>query len=154
MSSRRRCCAAAIVFGFLFFAGTHPARAQGQPVIRLGECAVAYQPVCARSRKRVLVTYANACVARATLARIVSDGECPENCPSIYKPVYARDANGKRRAFMNACTAKTTMRKSFAIHVASFRRPEKFHAGISLRMSRDITHPVSKSPSCTYSRQR
>lgn len=98
--------AVAIALGSLFISDTHPARAQGQPVIRLGECAFAYQPVCARSRKRVLVTYANACVARANLGHIVADGVCPENCPSVYKPVCARDADGKRRTFMNACAAK------------------------------------------------
>jgi hypothetical protein len=40
------------------------------------------------------------------ISRIVSDGACPDNCPSIYKPVCARDANGKRRTFINACSAK------------------------------------------------
>jgi Kazal-type serine protease inhibitor domain len=82
------------------------ALAQWQPVIRTTDCPFAYQPVCARSRKRALVTYANACAARSVLARIVSDGICPDNCTSIYKPVCARDTNGKRRTYMNACAAK------------------------------------------------
>ncbi len=103
---KRSAFAAVIAIGFLPLLEPDAARAQGQPIIRLGECAVAYQPVCARSRRRVLVTYANACVARANLARIVGDGACPDDCPSIYKPVCARDANGKRRTFMNACAAK------------------------------------------------
>lgn len=84
----------------------HSALAQWQPVIRTTACAFAYQPVCARSRKRVLVTYANICAARSVQARVVSDGVCPDNCPSIYKPVCARDTNGKRRTYMNACAAR------------------------------------------------
>lgn len=72
----------------------------------MGACPYAYQPVCARGRKRALVTYANACAARSAQARIVSDGVCPDNCPYIYQPVCARDADGKRRDYMNACAAK------------------------------------------------
>lgn len=103
---KRPALVAALAVGSLLFFEEHAVHAQWQPIIRPGECSVAYQPVCARSRRRVLVTYANACAARANRARIVSDGVCPENCPSIYKPVCARDANGKRRTFMNACAAK------------------------------------------------
>jgi hypothetical protein len=84
----------------------HSARAQWQPVIHATECSYVYQPVCAKSRKRLLVTYANACAARSSLARIVSDGACPDNCPDIYQPVCARDAKGKRRTYPNACAAK------------------------------------------------
>ena len=80
-------------------------RAQWQPVIHTTACPFAYQPVCAR-KKGVLVTYSNACVARANQGRIVSDGVCPEDCPAIYKPVCARDANGTRRTYANTCIAK------------------------------------------------
>ena len=103
---KRFASVAAIVGGCVLCLQEQSALAQWQPVIGIGDCPFAYQPVCARSRKRVLVTYANACAARAILARIVSDGVCPDNCPSIYKPVCARDANGKRRTYMNACAAK------------------------------------------------
>ena len=95
----------AIVAGCFFFLQEHSALAQWQSVIHTTNCPFAYQPVCA-SRKRTLITYANACAARSALARIVSDGVCPDNCPSIYQPVCARDANGKRRTYANACAAK------------------------------------------------
>jgi hypothetical protein len=98
--------ALAAIIGCICCPQDHSAEAQWQPVIHPAECSHAYQPVCAKSRRRVLVTYANACAARSSLARIVSDGACPDNCPSIYKPVCARDTNGKRRTYPNACAAK------------------------------------------------
>ena len=101
----------AIVIGGVVCAADNSFRAHGQPVIRMDNCPHPYQPVCARSRKRVLVTFANACIARASLARIVSDGACPQDCPSVYKPVCARDVNDKRRTFMNACAANNANAK-------------------------------------------
>jgi hypothetical protein len=95
----------AALSGAAFFAGDD-AFAQYQPVIRQGVCTFQYQPVCAVSRKRTLITYGNACDARNARARIVSDGACNDACPQIYKPVCARDAKGARRTFANACTAK------------------------------------------------
>src|SRR5215212_10041020 len=65
--------------------------AQHQPVIRPGMCSFQYQPVCALARKRTLITYGNACDAKAARARIVADGACDDACPHIYKPVCARD---------------------------------------------------------------
>ena len=107
MTNRKRLiCVAAIAAGFASCLPQHPAIAQRQPATHMTGCPFAYQPVCARSKKRVLVTYANACAARSVNAWIVSDGVCPDNCPSVYKPVCARDTSGKRRTYMNACAAK------------------------------------------------
>ncbi len=84
-----------------------PAAAQGQPLIMAGPCAsFGYHPVCARGRKDGLITYVNACIARADGARIVSVGACPANCPMIFKPVCAVDTGGKRRTFGNECQAR------------------------------------------------
>ena len=82
------------------------ALAQYQPIIRPGVCSFQYQPVCAVSRKRTLVTYGNACDAKAARARILSDGACNDACSHIYTPVCARDAKGARKTFANACMAK------------------------------------------------
>ena len=54
----------ATLCGALFFAGDD-ALAQYQPLIRPGACTFQYQPVCAVARKRTLVTYGNACAAKA-----------------------------------------------------------------------------------------
>lgn len=84
-----------------------PAAAQGQPLIMAGPCGhYGYHPVCARSRKKTLVTYVNECAARGDGARIVSAGACPTNCPMVFKPVCALDARGKRKTFGNDCQAK------------------------------------------------
>lgn len=65
-----------------------------------------YHPVCARSRKNTLVTYANACIARSEGSRVISHGACPTTCPMIFKPVCAIDAGGKRKTFANDCMAR------------------------------------------------
>lgn len=94
-------CAAAI------WPAATPALAQGQPLIVMGPCAgPGYRPVCARSRKKTLVTYVNACMARSDGARVISEGACPEACPMIFKPVCAFDAAGKRKTFGNECQAR------------------------------------------------
>jgi hypothetical protein len=84
-----------------------PAAAQGQPLIMAGPCGHhGYHPVCARSRKNTLVTYANACIARGEGSRVISHGACPTACPMIFKPVCAIDAGGKRKTFANDCIAR------------------------------------------------
>jgi hypothetical protein len=105
MKSARRLLLAALLAAAGMGLLDNVAFAQFQPVIGLGDCPYGYQPVCGRARKRVLVTYANACTARAAGARVVSHGVCPENCPPVFKPVCARDTAGKRKTYMNACAA-------------------------------------------------
>lgn len=84
-----------------------PAAAQGQPLIMLGPCGGhGYHPVCARSRKNTLVTYANACIARSEGSRVISQEACPIACPMIFKPVCAVDPDGKRKTYGNDCQAK------------------------------------------------
>jgi hypothetical protein len=84
-----------------------PAVAQGQPLVFLGPCGeFGYRPVCARARGNVLVTYANACIARSEGARVLSQGSCPVACPMIYKPVCTIDAAGQRKTYANDCQAK------------------------------------------------
>ena len=84
-----------------------PAVAQGQPIIMMGPCGGhGYHPVCARSRQKTLVTYANACIARNEGSRVISHGTCPAACPMIFKPVCAIDPTGKRRTYGNDCMAK------------------------------------------------
>lgn len=84
-----------------------PAAAQGQPLIFLGPCGeFGYRPVCARARGNILVTYANACIARSEGSRVLSRESCPTACPMIYKPVCALDESGKRKTFGNDCQAK------------------------------------------------
>jgi hypothetical protein len=106
MKRCKRLVLTSLVFvGCVFSAENHSAFAQWQPVIRQDGCPT-YQPVCARARKSVLVTYANACAAKSALARVVADGVCPDNCPHIYKPVCARGADGQRKNYLNSCAAK------------------------------------------------
>jgi hypothetical protein len=105
MHLKRLARIAALAAGFAALSGDF-SLAQWQPVIGLGSCPYAYQPVCARSRKRVMVTYANACAARADQARVVADGSCPADCPPGYAPVCARGANGARKTYMNSCAAE------------------------------------------------
>lgn len=104
------------VFAFLIICGVAlgfsgsiatPAAAQGQPIIMMGPCGQhGYHPVCARSRKKTLVTYANSCIARSEGSRVISHGACPSACPMIFKPVCAVDAAGKRKTFGNDCQAR------------------------------------------------
>jgi hypothetical protein len=84
-----------------------PALAQGQPIIVMGPCTEeGYRPVCARSRRGILVTYANACMARSARARVINEGACVAACPAIFQPVCAVDASGKRKTYANDCAAK------------------------------------------------
>lgn len=84
-----------------------PTAAQYQPLIMPGPCAGhGYHPVCARSRKNTLVTYANACIARSEGSRVISHDACPTACPMIFKPVCAADPAGKRKTYANDCMAK------------------------------------------------
>jgi hypothetical protein len=90
----------------LFAYVSPPAAAQGQPLIFLGPCGeFGYRPVCARSRKNTLVTYANACIARSEGSRVISHEACPTACPMIFRPVCATDSGGKRTTFGNECQA-------------------------------------------------
>lgn len=82
--------------------------AQGQPLIHIGTCPSLLDQVCARSRKKVLITYPNECLARTDRAKIISKGACPEACPMVYDPVCAADEAGRRRTYGNACQAKAT----------------------------------------------
>lgn len=94
------CLASSLIF-------TMPAAAQGQPIIMPGACGGGgYHPVCARSRKKTLVTYVNDCAARNDGARVIGQGACPTACPMIFKPVCAVDGTGKRKTYGNECQAK------------------------------------------------
>jgi hypothetical protein len=96
-------CSLALVY----IGAATPAAAQGQPLIMAGPCGHdGYHPVCARSRKNTLVTYANACIARSEGSRVISHGACPTACPMIFKPVCAIEAGGKRKTFANDCMAR------------------------------------------------
>jgi len=100
---------AALLTGIALAGGLQavPVLAQGQPLIMEGPCGnYGYHPVCARSRKRALVTYVNSCAARSDGARVIGDGACPEACPMIFKPVCARDAGGTRKTYGNDCQAR------------------------------------------------
>lgn len=82
------------------------ARAQGQPLLHVGACPLLLDQICARSRKKTLVTYVNECTARNDRARMISKGPCPEACPMVYSPVCAIDEAGHRKTYGNACQAK------------------------------------------------
>jgi hypothetical protein len=73
-------------------------------------CTMEYNPVCALGRNGNRATYANACVARASRARILHGGECvgggPFSCFFLYSPVCARDVRGVRRTYPNLCEAE------------------------------------------------
>jgi Kazal-type serine protease inhibitor domain len=79
--------------------------AQGQPLIRMGNCPAGYHPVCA-VKKRTLVTYVNACAARSVGARVIASRACMEGCPRQYVPVCATNAAGARHTYGNACEAE------------------------------------------------
>lgn len=101
----------AVTIVFLAFAATSlpgvpQALAQGQPLLHTGACPLLLDQVCARSRKKTLVTYANECTARGDRAKVVSKGPCPDACPMIYSPVCAIDESGYRKTYGNACQAK------------------------------------------------
>ncbi len=96
-------------FAIAFMAGVVVAPdavlAQGQPLIKLGACPHGYYPVCA-VKKRILVTYVNACAATGVGARVITEHACMEGCPRQYAPVCAIDASGTRRTFGNSCEAE------------------------------------------------
>lgn len=73
-------------------------------------CTKEFNPVCALGRNGTRATYANACVARASGARILHAGEClagsPFSCFLIYSPVCARNLLGIRRTYSNLCEAE------------------------------------------------
>lgn len=108
--TRRRIIVALTICGItLLSSGLNatPAAAQGQPLVFLGPCGeFGYRPVCARARKNMLITYANACIARSEGSRVISDEACPTACPMIFKPVCASDASGQRKTYGNDCQAK------------------------------------------------
>jgi hypothetical protein len=102
--------ASAVAFALALAAmlpGSRNALSQHQPLIGFGACAGPYDPVCARSRKKVLITYPNACLASSDRAKVIAKGACPEACPTIYSPVCAIDDAGHRKTYGNACQAKT-----------------------------------------------
>lgn len=107
---KRRALSFFLIGGAAFALFTHvapPAAAQGQPLIFLGPCGeFGYRPVCARARNKVLVTYANACIARSEGSRVISQEACPTACPMIFKPVCATDSADKRTTYGNECQAK------------------------------------------------
>lgn len=94
----------AAAFVAVLLAGFCIAPAQAQNAFGIGICAHQYDPVCARSKKR-LVTYANACLAANDRAVVISKGVCPQGCPLNYKPVCAARADGRRHTYPNACVA-------------------------------------------------
>ena len=98
--------AGAAVFALaMFLLDTRVVPAQHQPLVSPGVCAGLYDPVCARSRKKTLITYANACLASSDRAKVISRGACPDACPTIFDPVCAVDEAGRRKTYGNACQA-------------------------------------------------
>jgi hypothetical protein len=94
----------AAAFAAALLAGLCITPAQAQNAFGIGICAHQYDPVCARSKKR-LITYANACLAANDRAVVLARGVCPQGCPRIYKPVCAAGADGQRHTYPNACVA-------------------------------------------------
>jgi 3-hydroxyisobutyrate dehydrogenase-like beta-hydroxyacid dehydrogenase len=98
--------AIAVAGAALAWASAPPAFAQHQPLIFLGPCGGhSLHPVCAH-RKRALVTYANACLARQERAQVISQGACPAACPMVFQPVCAVDGKGTRKTYGNDCQAR------------------------------------------------
>jgi hypothetical protein len=76
-----------------------------------------YEPVCAVTKHRVVVTYSNTCFAQLDGATPLFSGECPPfNCSSVYAPVCARPDIDKSlpdialketpiQPFINSCMA-------------------------------------------------
>jgi len=77
-------------------------RKKGPPV----HCTGQYDPVCARSVKGVLVTYANECSAKQAGGAIIAQGTCEKvKCPPAELTVCAR-RDGKNANYANACIAE------------------------------------------------
>ena len=77
-------------------------RKKGPPVY----CTTQYDPVCARSVKGVLVTYANECNAKQAGAAVIAPGTCERvKCPPAELTVCARK-DGKNANYTNSCVAE------------------------------------------------
>jgi hypothetical protein len=106
MAIRTTIATIAIIAPFVLGAlAPQTALAQGQPLIKMGACPEGYFPVCA-VKKRMLVTYVNACAAKGVGARVVSHRACIDGCTRQYAPVCAIDGAGARVTFGNACEAE------------------------------------------------
>lgn len=69
-------------------------------------CPAQPDPVCARTRKRVLATYPNECHAKNDRAVVIAKGACPAvDCQMLWRPVCGRK-NGKNVTYANACIAE------------------------------------------------
>jgi hypothetical protein len=77
-------------------------RKKGPPVY----CTTQYDPVCARTVKGVLTTYANECNAKQAGAAVIAKGTCERvKCPPAEFTVCARKG-GKNANFTNSCIAE------------------------------------------------
>jgi hypothetical protein len=77
-------------------------RKKGPPV----NCTGQYDPVCARTVKGVLTTYANECSAKQAGAAVIAPGTCERvKCPPAELTVCAR-REGKNANFTNSCVAE------------------------------------------------
>jgi hypothetical protein len=96
--------AASVLVGFLVVATGDFAAAQ---LFRRKEvCTEQQDPVCARTRRKVLATYPNECYANRDRAIVVSKGSCPNvGCPMLWAPVCGRKG-GKNESFANSCLAE------------------------------------------------
>jgi hypothetical protein len=68
-------------------------------------CPERVEPVCARTRARVLATYPNECHAESDGAVVIHKDACPAvGCRMIWRPVCGRK-DGRNVTFANACIA-------------------------------------------------
>jgi hypothetical protein len=75
---------------------------KGPPVY----CTTQYDPVCARTVKGVLTTFANECNAKEAGAAAIAKGTCERvQCPPAEFTVCARK-DGKNKSYANACIAE------------------------------------------------
>ncbi len=110
---------AGMLLACLTVATSGPASAQGF-LKRKPVCTEQQDPVCARTRRKVLATYPNECYALRDRAVVISKGACPNvGCQMVWIPVCGRKG-GKNAAYSNVCLAE----KDGAVIIAPGECPE------------------------------
>ena len=95
---------AGALLAYLSIAASEHASAQGFQ-LRKPVCTEQQDPVCARTRRKVLATYPNECYAQRDRARVIAKGACPNvGCIMVWTPVCVRK-DGKNATYSNACLA-------------------------------------------------
>jgi hypothetical protein len=103
----------------LTITASEPAWAQGF-LKRKQVCSEQQEPVCARTRRKVLATYPNECYAQNDRAVVIAKGACPNvGCQMVWIPVCARKG-GKNATYSNVCLAE----KDSAAVIAPGQCPE------------------------------